>query len=215
DEFAALLRKQHIKVTGVSPAKAGTRAEELAGIDSLPLDKIIERMLMASDNDAAEVIARQVAIADGKPGTIADAMNSIKKTLTIMDAWTPGTRMYDGSGLSRSGRIPAATLVKVLRLGIGGEQPALAPVFTGLPVAGVEGSLQYRFADDGAQAGRGLVRAKTGTLSKVHALAGYAYTRDGELLIFAFVVNNAKNDWDAVEWLDRVTAAVASCGCRG
>jgi D-alanyl-D-alanine carboxypeptidase/D-alanyl-D-alanine-endopeptidase (penicillin-binding protein 4) len=44
-------------------------------------------------------------------------------------------------------------------------------------------------------------------------LAGYSYTRDGELLIFAFVVNGAKNDYSAVVWLDRVTAAVASCGC--
>jgi D-alanyl-D-alanine carboxypeptidase/D-alanyl-D-alanine-endopeptidase (penicillin-binding protein 4) len=122
--------------------------------------------------------------------------------------------MYDGSGLSRDGRIPADTFVKVLRLGIDGDQPDLAPVFTGLPVAGVEGSLKYRF-DEGelAEKGQGLVRAKTGTLTGVHSLAGYASTRDGELLIFAFVVNHAKSDYAAVSWLDRVSAAVASCGC--
>jgi D-alanyl-D-alanine carboxypeptidase/D-alanyl-D-alanine-endopeptidase (penicillin-binding protein 4) len=89
----------------------------------------------------------------------------------------------------------------------------LAPLLTGLPVAGVEGSLHYRFGAAGATAGRGLVRAKTGTLHGVHALAGYSYTRDHELLVYAFVVNGAKSDYGAVTWLDRVTAAVAGCGC--
>ncbi|QGN33866.1 D-alanyl-D-alanine carboxypeptidase/D-alanyl-D-alanine-endopeptidase [Microlunatus sp. Gsoil 973] len=213
DDFAALLRKRGIKITSIEPAKAPATADELAGIDSLPLSTIVEKLLMASDNDAAEVIARQVAVADGKPGTITDAVNSIKKVLSMLGAWAPGTRIYDGSGLSRDGRIPAQTLVKVLRLGIAGDQPALAPVFTGLPVAGVEGSLHYRFDESRAEVGRGLVRAKTGTLTGVHSLAGYSYTRDGELLIFAFVVNGARNDYSAVVWLDRAAAAVASCGC--
>ena len=213
-EFATQLGKQGIKITTVVAATAPRTADEITGIDSLPLDKIVERLLMASDNDAAEVVARQVAIADGKPGTITDALNSIKKVLTILDAWATGTQIYDGSGLSRAGRIPTGTLVKVLRPAIDGDQPSLGAVFTGLPVAGVEGGLHYRFDSKSAQIGRGLVRAKTGTLSGVHSLAGYAYTRDGELLIFAFVVNDAKNDYSAVLWLDRVTAAVASCGCR-
>jgi len=214
DDFATLLHQDGIKVTEIKPATAPTGADEVAGIDSLPLSKITEKLLMESDDDAAEVIARQVAVADGKPATIANAVNSIRKSITILGAWAPGTRMYDGSGLSRDGRIPADTLVKVLRLGIDGGQPNLAPVFTGLPVAGVEGSLEYRLGETGATAGRGIVRAKTGTLTGVHSLAGYASTRDGELLIFAFVVNHPKNDYEAVEWLDRVAAAVATCGCK-
>lgn len=214
EEFAALLRKDGIKVTKIKSAKAPAGADEVAGIESLPLSKIVEKLLMESDDDAAEVIARQVAIADGEPGTTANAMNSIKKVITILGAWAPGTRMYDGSGLSRDGRIPAESLVNLLRLGIDGDQPDLAPVFTGLPVAGVEGSLEYRLGEKGATAGRGIVRAKTGTLTGVHALAGYAYTRDGELLIFAFVVNHPKSDYAAIVWLDRVSAAVASCGCK-
>jgi len=214
DEFAALLRRDGIRVTMITPAKAPAKVDEVAGVDSMPLSKIIEKLLMESDDDAAEVIARQVAIADGKSGTIANAVNSIEKVITVLGAWAPGTRIYDGSGLSRDGRIPADTLVKVLRLGIDDDQPSLAPVFTGLPVAGVEGTLEYRLDESGATVGRGIVRAKTGTLTGVHSLAGYVYTRDGELLIFAFVVNHPESDYDAIVWLDRVTAAVASCGCK-
>jgi len=198
----------------ITPAKAPAKVDEVAGVDSMPLSKIIEKLLMESDDAAAEVIARQVAIADGKSGTIANAVNSIEKVITVLGAWAPGTRIYDGSGLSRDGRIPADTLVKVLRLGIDDDQPSLAPVFTGLPVAGVEGTLEYRLDESGATVGRGIVRAKTGTLTGVHSLAGYVYTRDGELLIFAFVVNHPESDYDAIVWLDRVTAAVASCGCK-
>ena len=36
----------------------------------------------------------------------------------------------------------------------------------------------------------GTVRAKTGTMSNVRALAGYAVTRDGEHLAFVAIVNN-------------------------
>ena len=80
-------------------------------------------------------------------------------------------------------------------------------MLTGLPVAGVEGSLRTRFCDDQSLAGRGVVRGKTGTLSKVHALAGLIRTRDGAVLAYAFLVNNPKNDYDAPVWLERVTAA--------
>ena len=64
---------------------------------------------------------------------------------------------------------------------------------TGLPVAGVEGSLRRRFGDDASLAGRGVVRGKTGTLREVHTLAGLLRTRDGSVLVYAFLINNPKN----------------------
>ena len=71
----------------------------------------------------------------------------------------------------------------MVRLVASGEHPELRPVLTGLPVAGFTGSLAYRF--DQAPAGRGLVRAKTGTLSGVSGLAGVATDREGTPLVFA------------------------------
>jgi len=82
-------------------------------------------------------------------------------------------------------------------------------------VAGVEGSLRSRYFDDESEAGRGAVRGKTGTLRKVHSLAGLVRTRDGSVLVFAFLINNPKNDYAAKVWLDRVSAAIGTCGCRG
>jgi len=55
-----------------------------------------------------------------------------------------------------------------------------------LPVGGEDGTLEKRFL--GAAAGR--IHAKTGTLSHVSALSGYAEAADGAVLAFSILVNN-------------------------
>jgi len=94
------------------------------------------------------------------------------------------------------------------------DRARLRPVVTGLPVAGLTGTLADRYAGR-AKAAAGLVRAKTGTLSHVSAIAGTAVDRSGELLIFAFVANRVPSpDPTAAEGaLDRLAAALTSCGC--
>jgi D-alanyl-D-alanine carboxypeptidase/D-alanyl-D-alanine-endopeptidase (penicillin-binding protein 4) len=170
---------------------------------------------MVSDNDAAEIIARQAAIAADRPGSIKEASRTVAETLADLGAWDDVSHSYDGSGMARETTVTAEVLAEVVRLAVSGDEPSLGPLLTGLPVAGVEGSLRYRFDTAGTRGGRGLVRAKTGTLREVRSLAGYSYTADGELLIFAFVVNAVPNDYTALTWLDRVVAAVATCGCSG
>ena len=105
-------------------------------------------------------------------------------------------------------------MVRMLRLAAGNQHPELRAVITGLPVAGVEGSLRVRYFDDQSLAGRGVVRGKTGTLNKVRALAGVVRTNDGSLLAYAFLINKPKNEFNAMVWLDRVTTAISTCGCR-
>jgi D-alanyl-D-alanine carboxypeptidase/D-alanyl-D-alanine-endopeptidase (penicillin-binding protein 4) len=214
EKFAVRLKKQGIKVSKINETKISKNATRIAAVQSLTLQRIVEHLLMTSDNDAAEVILRQVAVASGHSGSIEAGVAAVRKTLAGLHAWVSSTHTYDGSGLARTNKVSAEALVTVLDLAASGDHPQLSPILTGLPVAGVEGSLHYRFGSDGATAGRGLVHAKTGTLHSVHSLAGYAYTPDHELLVFAFMVNGAKNDWTAVQWLDKVSAEVASCGCK-
>jgi D-alanyl-D-alanine carboxypeptidase/D-alanyl-D-alanine-endopeptidase (penicillin-binding protein 4) len=58
------------------------------------------------------------------------------------------------------------------------------------------------------------VRAKTGTLLGVNALAGTVVTADGRLLGFAVLADAASPAVVSAETaLDRVTAALAACGC--
>ncbi|HEY6953456.1 MAG TPA: D-alanyl-D-alanine carboxypeptidase, partial [Bacteroidota bacterium] len=69
------------------------------------------------------------------------------------------------------------------------QRPEIFPTFyASLPVAGVDGTLQYRMAGTAAA---GNLRAKTGTLSGVSTISGYVTTRDGELLAFSVMMQNS------------------------
>ncbi len=212
--FAKVLKQQGIEVGTVSSARAATGARPYASVSSMTLDRIVQHVLMTSDNDGAEVLLRQAAIADGRPGSFAGGAATVRARLGRLHAWADGMTVRDGSGLSRANRVSVGALTAVLREAAEPEHPELGPLLSGLPVAGVEGSLALQFADQESRAGRGVVRGKTGTLKSVHALAGTIRTRDGSVLVYAFVVNNAENDYNAMVWLQRVTAAISTCGCR-
>jgi len=212
--FAAALRKRGIAVSSIADRDAPSSAKTLASVSSMPLDRIVEHLLMVSDNDAAEVVFRQAAVGAKRKASFASSAEVVEARLRKLDVWVPGTEIHDGSGLSRETHVSANTIVKLLRLAARDQHPELRGVITGLPVAGVEGSLRSRYYDDKALSGRGLVRGKTGTLRKVQSLAGFVRARDGSMLVYAFLVNNPKNEFAARVWLDRVTAALSTCGCR-
>jgi D-alanyl-D-alanine carboxypeptidase/D-alanyl-D-alanine-endopeptidase (penicillin-binding protein 4) len=214
DTFARALTDRGVAVSKVSRVKAPAKAAPLAAVQSLPLERIVEHLLMASDNDAAEVVARQAAIGAGKPGSFAGAQQVLRARLTQLGIWDADARIRDGSGLSRSNRAPADLMVKVMRLALGPAHPELRGVVTGLPVAGVEGSLRRRYAEKGTSAARGLVRGKTGTLTEVAGLVGFVRSDDGSLLAYAFLVNEATDFLATRIWLDQVTGALTTCGCR-
>jgi D-alanyl-D-alanine carboxypeptidase/D-alanyl-D-alanine-endopeptidase (penicillin-binding protein 4) len=90
----------------------------------------------------------------------------------------------------------------------------MRPVLTGLPVAGFSGSLAFRF-QTGDDEGLGSVRAKTGTLSGVHGLAGTVTTDDGVVLGFVTAVDKVRvdNTLFARARLDEIAAALAACTC--
>lgn len=211
--FADALEKEGIEVTEVGKATAEDDADELATVDSMPVGLIVEQVLVHSDNDAAEVLLRQSALAAKEEGSFAGGRAAVRATLSDLGVWEEGTMVHDGSGLARTTKVPSDTMVKIIRLGESPNHPEYRSLITGLPVAGVEGSLRVRFGAEGTEQGRGQVRGKTGTLRNIHALAGYVRTADGSLLAFAFLVNDADDDYAARVWLDRVSAAVAGCGC--
>jgi D-alanyl-D-alanine carboxypeptidase/D-alanyl-D-alanine-endopeptidase (penicillin-binding protein 4) len=124
--------------------------------------------------------------------------------------------LVDGSGLSYNDRISPALLTATLALAARADRPQLRGVYTGLPVAGYSGTLQNRFrtAAAGASAA-GMVRAKTGTLTGISAIAGIVVDADGRVLAFAVVADaTGPGTGAAQEALDRIAAALAGCGCK-
>lgn len=213
--FGALLAQHGVRLTGTPrPMTAGAAAVPLASVSSDPLEQIVRHVLEVSDNEGAEVLARHVAIARDQPASFAGAARAVVGALHELGVSTRGSRILDGSGLSRQDRIAPTTLLDVLELDASADHPSLRPVITGLPVAGFTGSLAYRF-DTGDTAGLGRVHAKTGTLTGVHGLAGTVTTLDGVVLGFAAVADRVPipSTLAARDQLDRIAAALAACTC--
>jgi D-alanyl-D-alanine carboxypeptidase/D-alanyl-D-alanine-endopeptidase (penicillin-binding protein 4) len=214
--FAALLGRNGIAVGAAPlPGVAPPGALTLAAARSAPLAALVERMLEASDNDVAEALARHVALATGAPPTFDGAAAAVVASVHALGVDTRGVRLYDGSGLSRANRIPALTLAQLLRVAGSAEHPQLRPVLTGLPIAGFSGTLDERFLRGPSTAGAGLVKAKTGTLRDVTSLAGVVRDANGRLLTYAFVADQmpSAQALAARDTMDRLAAALASCGC--
>lgn len=207
-QFAALLADRGVKTTAPGPSKATNRAESLAEVTSPPLSSVVERMLTNSDNDIAEHLARQTAVASGARADFDGAGKAIGDRLKKLGLPVTGADFKDGSGLDRDDRLTADLLTALLAKAADPAHPELRPVLTGLPVAGFTGTLTTRYTDGAA----GVVRAKTGTLNGVNSLAGTVVDQDGRLLAFAFL-STGGNTEAARAALDRTATALASCGC--
>jgi D-alanyl-D-alanine carboxypeptidase/D-alanyl-D-alanine-endopeptidase (penicillin-binding protein 4) len=214
-EFAKILERQGIVVRGKPrPATAKPDAMEYASVNSAPLSQIVQWTLETSDNEAAEVLLRQVAVAEGKPASFTGGVASVRKVLSRVGVDTSGDKIYAGSGLSREDRLSPHTLLSVLEASASAKHPELRAVVADLPVAGFTGSLTHRF-QDAAPAGLGLVRAKTGTLTGVHGLAGVVTDRDGTVLSFVAIADrvNPIHTLDVRQRIDQLAAALAACRC--
>jgi D-alanyl-D-alanine carboxypeptidase/D-alanyl-D-alanine-endopeptidase (penicillin-binding protein 4) len=181
----------------------------------MPLGRLVEIMLTESDNIIAESMARQVALAEGQPGSFAGGSAAMKAVLSRLGLPAGEFGLVDGSGLSRNDRLTPSLLTDVLALAARPDQPALHQIFSGLPVAAYSGTLADRFRSAGpTRPGAGVVRAKTGTLTGVNAISGVVVTLDGRLLAFAVLADRTPGQYGAENGLDRIATALATCGCR-
>ncbi|MEU9731274.1 D-alanyl-D-alanine carboxypeptidase/D-alanyl-D-alanine-endopeptidase [Streptomyces sp. NPDC048002] len=207
--FADLLAEHGVKTSAPGPSKATSRAETLAEVSSPPLATLVERMLTNSDNDIAEALARHTALATGERPDFDGGGRAIHAELKKLGLPVQGAEFKDGSGLNRDDRLTARLLTALLAQSGDPAHPELRPILTGLPVAGFTGTLTSRYTDGAA----GLVRAKTGTLTGVNALAGTVVDRDGHLLAFAFLTTDTTDPGAAQSALDAAANALAACGC--
>jgi serine-type D-Ala-D-Ala carboxypeptidase/endopeptidase (penicillin-binding protein 4) len=199
-------------VTDIAKGTAPAGATELGAVKSAPVIRLLEIVLGESDNTLAESLARHVAVAKSKPATfegVAEALDAV-----LMELGLPAGQfdMADGSGYSRRNQLSATVLTGLLTKAV--SDPRLADLFNALPVAGWSGSMGQRFGDADTTAGLGVVRAKSGTLSKVNSITGVVQTADGGLIGFSILAENVPTWQDpAQDALDRIVAKIASCGC--
>ncbi|GAB2743397.1 hypothetical protein GCM10027199_13000 [Amycolatopsis magusensis] len=214
DKFASKLG-----ATAGGNAKAPEGAKVLGEIKSAPLTELISNVLNHSDNLMGDAVARQTALATGEKGSFEGGAKATEEVLKKNGFDLQGVELFDGSGLSVDNRIPAKVLAEVLSVAAApdGKDPRTAklrPLLGDLSVAGGStGRLVSRYTSGPEEAGKGWVRAKTGTLSGVNTLAGVVLDKDGHLLVFALMSLGSESD-AARSALDAVVAELRGCGCR-
>jgi serine-type D-Ala-D-Ala carboxypeptidase/endopeptidase (penicillin-binding protein 4) len=181
------------------PAVAAAPLESVVLWDhrSAPLRELESHMLFVSDNHYAEqllrTVGKEIGIPDDTGGIGAEHQFLARHGIPV-----PGLRLYDGSGLSPENRVAAITFARLLA----DEQPAL---YLLLPLGGRQGTLSdYDFTT-----ALGRVRAKTGHLANVAALAGYVMTQHHGRLTFAFLIDGSPADPDSaiVRAVDRLATS--------
>jgi serine-type D-Ala-D-Ala carboxypeptidase/endopeptidase (penicillin-binding protein 4) len=196
--------------SATAAASALPPGSQLGVVRSAPLLNLVEQMLANSDNTVAEMMARQVALARNQPASFAGGATAVLDELNALGLPMAGVKIGDGSGLSPDDRLTPRLLTAILALAARADHPQLHGVFTGLPVAGYSGTLASRFRTPSANPADGEVRAKTGTLTGVHALAGYVPDAKGRLLAFAVLVDKVTAPlFPAEDAVDRIGTALA------
>ena len=201
--FRDALRKAGITVEG--PVRTGPVAEwsePLASVTSPTLAAMVRFMDRESDNFTAEMLLKQLGLAELDRGTSAAGASVVMKTLAEAGVPMTGVRIVDGSGLSQLDRLTASAIGSLLK--IAWADPVVRPaLLASLPVAGVNGTLQHRLLKPPA---RGRVVAKTGTTDIASSLSGYVSGR----YAFAVVQNgHPLSYWWARRAQDRFAQVLA------
>ena len=166
-------------------AEATALSFVLAEKFSPPLSEILRVLDKVSQNLHAEVMLREVGLVSGHSGSLKEGLLEMQDFLTGVGISKDAYRFTDGSGLSRGTLVSPAAITKLL---VYMYQSTNRDLWMSLlPIAGVDGTLATRFQNHPeAQA----IRAKTGSLSHVRAMSGYADTPRYGGVAFSFLVNN-------------------------
>jgi D-alanyl-D-alanine carboxypeptidase/D-alanyl-D-alanine-endopeptidase (penicillin-binding protein 4) len=200
------MRREGVDVQAGGDASPALTAATVAEVASPPVMSLVEEMLTTSDNTLAEYLSRQV---QPNAATFQVAAAAVGSSAQAAGVDMTAAQLRDGSGLSPADRVTVRTLVSALQVAARGQDSSWL-VLSGLPIAGVTGTLETRYPG----VGRGYLRAKTGTLRGVVSLAGTVTTGDGNVLLFAFIANGVSSVPAAQRALDAAATALARCGCN-
>ena len=169
-------------ITGYSPASY----TEIARTESPPLSEIIKLLNTESINLYAEHLVKEIGKLTSDEGTTDAGLSAVRQFLESIGLETGGMFIEDGSGLSPQDAVNPAQMVKLL-VYMKEKSRNWHEYFDSLPEAGKEGTLKDCFLDPVFD---GRLRAKSGTLTRSKAYAGYFETMTGREMTFCIIVNN-------------------------
>ncbi len=201
-----MLLREGVRISGtVKKGKAPSGARKALEFESKPLAVIVYWLNKFSNNFIAEQLSMAMgAEKSGAPGTRKKGLQVMENFLLSCGAKKGTYKFVEASGLSRGNRLSASALVRVLLRS--NRDFSYGPEFkASLSVGGVDGTLDNRFTD---QKYKRRIRAKTGSLRGVTALAGYGVSPDGREFAFACLVNSVKDRAGFIYFADRIIERV-------
>ena len=205
DEREQPLKLAPIALNTVAAQPQGRRV--LAAHISVPVADDITVTNKVSQNLHAELLLRLLGKLFGTDGSFEEGTRVVRQFLTDAGVDDNDFFLYDGSGMSPEDEITPRAFTRLLSYA--SQQSWGAAWRQTLPVAGVDGTLDYRFRNSPL---KGRLWAKTGTLNEVNALSGYVSADSGRTLAFSILVNEHRPDDDdaAQHAIDRIAEAIAA-----
>lgn len=211
--FRQLLAEEGVRITGPTevlstPLTANLLYEHL----SAPLSLLLKELNTYSSNFMAEQILKTIAaFQQGSPATHVTGLKLMAEFLRTSGVNTRSVMLADGSGLSRKNQLTTEAMTDLLnymysRFDIGPD------FMSSLRVMGAYGAHSKRLSNSPAKAN---IRAKTGTLNGVSALAGYVASQQGDVFAYALFLNNNRCGYSGADKVeDQIVTAIYNYGTR-
>jgi D-alanyl-D-alanine carboxypeptidase/D-alanyl-D-alanine-endopeptidase (penicillin-binding protein 4) len=182
--FRAQLEANGIAVGGEN--RLGVVPESMVLLDEFEgksLADAVQLFLKYSNNTMGEMLVKALGVRSAGVGSWSTGIAAVRAELERLGIDVAGLSIVDGSGLSYQNRVTPRALVSALRVAKASFD--FGPEFiAALPIAAADGTLEKR-----TEGAADRVRAKTGLLTRVTALSGYAMSADGRPLVFSILVN--------------------------
>jgi len=174
---------------------------------SIELRELLKEINKSSDNFYAECLFKTLgSVYSGQQGNSFFSTQAILNYIEDNSIYSTGTKVVDGSGISRFDQVTAGALAGLLEK-VYFNIKQFDDFYNSLSIAGVDGTLHRRMIGTPAENN---FRGKTGTLNGVSSLAGYVTTdSDDDLIVclmFEFTTGGANKYKDIQDKIIEILA---------
>ena len=169
---------------------------------SHPFSLVLQRAMKNSDNLSAEAILYNTAAKESGKKHLGreDGVKVIQRVISELGLNPKDYNLVDGCGVSLYNYVSPELLVAYLRYAYS-QKPIFDELYPALPIAGVDGTLGGRMKEGKAYKN---VHAKTGSVTGVSSLAGYATASNGHIIAFSVINQNVMSSAKARAFQDKV-----------
>lgn len=196
------LKQRGITVDGdVKPGVMPKSMKIVSEYESKPIEAILADMNKFSNNYVAEMLTKNLSISgEADVGNLKKGMVKVNEYLARIKTPKDQYYMVNPSGLTRENKMSAKAMTHLLET-IHKDFKIFPELLVSLPIAGVDGTLKKRMKGEAAER---WVRAKTGFLTGVVSLAGYAGRADGRVYQFTFIFNGSTDEARIRNFFDKI-----------